>query len=41
MLERWRRMNDDYKCEKIAPVAFVPLIGEHGWTGDEPRTSWW
>lgn len=30
-LERWKRDRDDYKKEKIIPVAFVPLIGEQGW----------
>jgi protein-L-isoaspartate(D-aspartate) O-methyltransferase len=30
-LECWQRTGDDFKCDQIAPVAFVPLIGEHGW----------
>ncbi|MBN2550956.1 MAG: protein-L-isoaspartate(D-aspartate) O-methyltransferase [Anaerolineales bacterium] len=30
-LERWRRQGDHYDQEDIIPVAFVPLIGEHGW----------
>ena len=30
-LERWIREGDDYKREDIIPVAFVPLIGKHGW----------
>jgi protein-L-isoaspartate(D-aspartate) O-methyltransferase len=30
-LERWRRQGQDYDCENIIPVAFVPLIGEQGW----------
>lgn len=31
ILERWRREGEDFKREEIIPVAFVPLIGEHGW----------
>lgn len=34
MLERWTRRGGDVQCERIAPVAFVPLIGEQGW-GEE------
>jgi protein-L-isoaspartate(D-aspartate) O-methyltransferase len=34
MLERWRRSGDRYDCEQIAPVAFVPLIGQHGWSSE-------
>jgi protein-L-isoaspartate(D-aspartate) O-methyltransferase len=30
-LERWYREGDDYRCERILPVAFVPLLGEEGW----------
>ena len=30
-LECWQRKGSDFKCDQIAPVAFVPLIGEHGW----------
>jgi len=30
-LERWFREGDDYRCERILPVAFVPLLGEEGW----------
>jgi protein-L-isoaspartate(D-aspartate) O-methyltransferase len=32
MLERWRRTASRYDREQIAPVAFVPLIGQHGWS---------
>lgn len=28
-----KRMGDDYLRENLSPVAFVPLIGEHGWEG--------
>lgn len=34
MLERWRRRGGEMGCERIAPVAFVPLIGEFGWDAD-------
>lgn len=37
-LERWLRQDSDYKHEQIAPVAFVPLYGEHGW--EEDRWGW-
>jgi len=32
MLERWTRAGEDFRRERIAPVAFVPLIGEKGWS---------
>ena len=34
MLDRWRRKDGEYKQEHIAPVAFVPLRGQHGWKED-------
>jgi len=39
MLERWIREGDDFRCQRIAPVAFVPLVGEYGWAIDD-RPSW-
>ncbi len=30
-LECWKRQGNDYTKESITPVAFVPLIGQHGW----------
>ena len=30
-LQRWRRHADEFKSEMLEPVAFVPLLGEHGW----------
>ena len=30
-LERWLRKDDDFKCENVIPVAFVPLVGKYGW----------
>jgi protein-L-isoaspartate(D-aspartate) O-methyltransferase len=37
MLERWVRREDVLDREMIAPVAFVPLLGSHGW---DPATRW-
>ncbi len=31
MLDRWRKRGDKLEQEHIAPVAFVPLRGQHGW----------
>jgi protein-L-isoaspartate(D-aspartate) O-methyltransferase len=40
-LERWTRKGDDFKRESMAPVAFVPLVGEHGWSSEErPLWGW-
>jgi protein-L-isoaspartate(D-aspartate) O-methyltransferase len=41
ILECWKRKGDDYQRERVAPVAFVPLVGEHGWSDDERPPSWW
>ena len=30
-LERWTRRGQKFHRERFEPVAFVPLIGEHGW----------
>jgi protein-L-isoaspartate(D-aspartate) O-methyltransferase len=32
VLERWTRHGEDLQRERIAPVAFVPLIGKQGWS---------
>lgn len=32
VLELWRREGQKLICEKLAPVAFVPLIGEYAWS---------
>jgi len=40
MLERWRRDGKDFRVERIVPVAFVPLIGEHGWADDDGEYRW-
>ena len=30
----YRREGNEFHREDLAPVAFVPLIGEHGWAGE-------
>lgn len=37
-LECWQRKGGDFDCDQIAPVAFVPLIGEQGW--EEGHWEW-
>ena len=32
-LERWTRTQDKFDQERLVPVAFVPLLGKHGWSG--------
>lgn len=34
ILERWTRRGDGWDCEQAAPVSFVPLVGEFGWSAD-------
>ncbi len=34
MLEVWRRTPAGLQREEVTPVAFVPLIGAHGWSDD-------
>ena len=41
VLECWRRSGGDLVCEQVAPVAFVPLLGEHGWDEKDSGWSWW
>jgi protein-L-isoaspartate(D-aspartate) O-methyltransferase len=44
MLERWTRSGERMDRESIAPVAFVPLLGEDGWgDGTRPQDAqgWW
>lgn len=33
VLQRWRRAGAEVSHENVVPVAFVPLIGEQGWSG--------
>jgi protein-L-isoaspartate(D-aspartate) O-methyltransferase len=35
MLDRWRKQGGEFEQEHIAPVAFVPLRGQHGWKEDK------
>ena len=32
ILQLWTRNGEEFDHEELVPVAFVPLIGEHGWT---------
>lgn len=41
ILERWTRKGEDFSQDRIAPVAFVPLVGDHGWNEEEPSWRWW
>jgi protein-L-isoaspartate(D-aspartate) O-methyltransferase len=40
VLECWRRDRDELHVDRIAPVAFVPLIGAYGWPDDYGETRW-
>jgi protein-L-isoaspartate(D-aspartate) O-methyltransferase len=31
ILQLWKRHGDKFDYDELVPVAFVPLIGEHGW----------
>jgi protein-L-isoaspartate(D-aspartate) O-methyltransferase len=31
ILQLWKRKGDAFDYDELVPVAFVPLIGEHGW----------
>lgn len=39
ILERWTRRGAEINREQLVPVAFVPLVGEHGWQ-DEDDPDW-
>lgn len=41
VLEVWRRRGKELVCEKITPVAFVPLIGKDGWPEEGDSSRWW
>lgn len=41
LLELWRRKGEDFGREIVAPVAFVPLLGDEGWARDERPESWY
>jgi protein-L-isoaspartate(D-aspartate) O-methyltransferase len=40
VLECWSRDGEDFHVERIAPVAFVPLIGDHGWPEETGEPRW-
>ncbi|MGH2626725.1 MAG: protein-L-isoaspartate(D-aspartate) O-methyltransferase [Anaerolineales bacterium] len=40
LLELWVRNGADFEREIVAPVAFVPLLGDEGWARDERPESW-
>lgn len=41
ILEVWRRDKDRFDTERVAPVAFVPLVGDQGWESEEGSHFWW
>jgi protein-L-isoaspartate(D-aspartate) O-methyltransferase len=41
VLECWIREGDNYTIKKLAPVAFVPLIGAYAWDESDPPDKWW
>lgn len=41
VLERWRYEGDRMVSERVTPVAFVPLIGEHAWPEDGGSALGW
>jgi protein-L-isoaspartate(D-aspartate) O-methyltransferase len=34
-LERWTRQGDEFRKERGVPVAFVPMLGQHGWHDED------
>lgn len=40
ILECWRRDGGEFRVERIAPVAFVPLIGTYGWPEEYANSRW-
>jgi protein-L-isoaspartate(D-aspartate) O-methyltransferase len=41
ILESWVRRGSEMDHERIAPVAFVPLVGDQGWAAEEPASFTW
>jgi protein-L-isoaspartate(D-aspartate) O-methyltransferase len=41
ILEKWRKKGTKLECEHIAPVAFVPLVGDFGWDSEDDGLPWW
>ncbi len=40
LLELWKRKGEVFDRDIVAPVAFVPLLGDEGWARDERPESW-
>jgi len=40
ILECWKRAGEEFRVERITPVAFVPLIGAHGWPDEYAESRW-
>jgi protein-L-isoaspartate(D-aspartate) O-methyltransferase len=41
VLERWTRRGEELHGERITPVAFVPLIGDQGWSEEAAASEGW
>lgn len=41
ILELWKRKGRKLEKDRLAPVAFVPLVGDQGWESEEGSHSWW
>jgi protein-L-isoaspartate(D-aspartate) O-methyltransferase len=41
ILESWVRRGSEMDHERIAPVAFVPLVGDQGWAAEESASFTW
>jgi protein-L-isoaspartate(D-aspartate) O-methyltransferase len=41
ILELWKRAGNKFEKDRVAPVAFVPLVGDHGWDSEEGGRFWW
>ncbi len=41
ILELWKRKGRKLEKDRLAPVAFVPLVGDQGWESEEGPHSWW
>ena len=41
ILELWKRKGRKLEKDRLAPVAFVPLVGDQGWGSEEGPHSWW
>lgn len=41
VLELWKLKGERLESERVTPVAFVPLIGEHGWPENDGNAMPW